>query len=743
MILKCRSCDSDNLSSIIPLGKLPLANALLEHKTKEFEANYNLEVMLCQACGLAQLKDLIDPAELFSDYVYFSSNSDAMLASAKKLVDRIIPTLPDDAFVIEVASNDGYLLKNYVNAGINVLGVDPASNIASFANEHGVPTLCDFFSENLAIELAQSGKKADIIHANNVMAHVPNINSFIKGLKILLKENGKAVIEVPYFLELVKKIEFDTIYHEHVYYFSVSALQKAFERHGLEISDIEKLSLHGGSLRLFVTHAGQGDANSVVQTMIQEEDRFGLHKSETYILFMQRLAGLKQDVINVLSQLKSEGAKIAAYGASAKGTTLLNYFGIGADCIDFVVDRSFAKQGKFTPGTQLEILPPSKLIEENVTHALLLTWNFADEIMAQQHEFIERGGKFILPLPYVKIAPQEDVTVKNIVQPDEGKFSKEGARVLIGMPVYNEEECLPFSVGCLLKQSYANLKIVIFDNCSTDNTLKVIESFNDSRITVIKNSENEGPWNNYIRMVNHVEGRDDYDYFLWGDVDDYYHPDYLKRLIELFEVNPKAVLAMPSVAIKYVTTDNSVRTTDSVRNVDVMTFPLLKCKNSKFRKALQIINDEPLQYSLAIRSFIRKRAFHYLFAKYRLYFSVEEYTAVLSLYLGGIVTTDVLLHEKYQSLYPLALRSPGIEDIFVINTVKKKLAIFYDDINHLYTVKEIGFFNKAAITYVLFHRMFLRNKYIHFLDRIGASDNVIIIKLLALYRFIKRKVKKI
>lgn len=403
LMLNCRSCQSPNVSSIIPLGSLPLANALLSELTTEKEPRYNLEVMHCADCGLAQLKDLIDPKDLFSDYVYFSSNSDAMLSSAKALVDKIMPSLKEGAFVIEIASNDGYLLKNYIKAGINALGIDPAANIAKAANDQGVPTLCDFFGESLAHTLVESGKRADVIHANNVMAHVPDINGFIKGLQILLKQDGKAIIEVPYFMDLVKKLEFDTIYHEHVYYFSVGALKVALERQGLEIFDIEKIQLHGGSLRLSVGHKARHDIAPFVQTMIEDEIAFGLNEPKTFHQFMERLLTLKADLRNTLIDLKQKDSKIAAYGASAKGTTLLNFFGIGKDLIEFVVDRSPAKKGKFTPGTQLEIFYPPHLIEKDISHALLLTWNFADEIIDQQKEFVKTGGSFIVPVPTVKV----------------------------------------------------------------------------------------------------------------------------------------------------------------------------------------------------------------------------------------------------------------------------------------------------------------------------------------------------
>lgn len=404
-MFKCRSCGSENVKSIIPLGELPLANALLPSSVTLNEPRHNLEVMLCEDCGLAQLRDEIDPKELFSDYVYFSSNSDTMLKSVKDLVEKLIPSLPEDAFVIEIASNDGYLLKNYVEHNVNVLGIDPAQNIAKVAKENGIPTLCYFFGEELAQKLVSDNKKADIIHANNVMAHVPDINGFIKGIKHLLKPNGRAIIEVPYFLDLFEKLEFDTIYHEHVYYFSVKPLKLAFERHGLTLFDIEKIAMHGGTLRLYAGHKDAYAVQPIISEMIVIEEEVGIYDSSTFNNFMGKLNVLKKNILSVLTNLKNDGAKIAAYGASAKGTTLLNYFGITADMIDFVVDRSVVKQGLYTPGTYLEIKEPSALIELKITHALLLSWNFAEEIMEQQKEFTLKGGKFIVPLPEVKILP--------------------------------------------------------------------------------------------------------------------------------------------------------------------------------------------------------------------------------------------------------------------------------------------------------------------------------------------------
>lgn len=403
-MFNCRSCESSNVNSIIPLGKLPLANALLHSATVADEPRHNLEVMLCSDCGLAQLRDLIDPAELFTDYVYFSSNSDTMLKSVAELVENIIPGLPADPFIIEIASNDGYLLKNYVQHNLRVLGIDPAQNIAKVANERGINTLCDFFGEELALKLAAEGKQADVIHANNVMAHVPNINGFIKGITHLLKPKGMAIIEVPYFRDLVDHLEFDTIYHEHVFYFAVKPLQIAFAQHGLELYDIHKIAIHGGTLRLFVGHPGMHQVQPTVAAMIAEENTAQLFNLETYSRFGEKLAGLKQELLKMLAAIKASGGKIAAYGASAKGTTLLNYFGIGKQYLDFVVDRSTVKQGLFTPGTQIQIRSPQSLLTEKSTHALLLVWNFAEEIMLQQLDFTNNGGKFILPLPIVRIA---------------------------------------------------------------------------------------------------------------------------------------------------------------------------------------------------------------------------------------------------------------------------------------------------------------------------------------------------
>lgn len=403
-MFKCRSCESASVQSIIPLGMMPLANELLSTIKDKTQRRYNLEVMLCSNCGLPQLRDLVDPNELFTDYVYFSSNSVTMLNSAKELVDSIVPNLKENAFVVEIASNDGYLLKNYVNYGINALGIDPAENIAYFANKIGVPTQCAFFNFELANQLSAEGRQADIIHANNVMAHVPEINDFAAGISRLLKEDGRAIIEVPYFLNLVQNLEFDTIYHEHVYYFTVKSLRKLFTQHGLVMVDIQKLEIHGGSLRIYVGHDHVYTETAKVNTMLTIEDGYNLYDLKTFKSFMFQINELKNKLVSKLIALKSSGYKIAAYGASAKGTTLLNYFNIDNALLDFVVDKSTVKIGKYTPGTYLKIYAPSALIDKKVDYALLLAWNFAKEIMIEQEFFIDQGGEFILPLEEYELA---------------------------------------------------------------------------------------------------------------------------------------------------------------------------------------------------------------------------------------------------------------------------------------------------------------------------------------------------
>lgn len=402
----CRSCDHAPLTPVLSLGTTPLANQLLtEERLGAPENRHPLDIAYCEACSLVQITQTIPPQELFTDYVYFSSFSDAMLAHAKELAGRVAKEkrLGPNDLVVEIASNDGYLLQYYKELGIGVLGIEPARNIAKVARERGIPTLTEFFGKDLADRLHAEGKRAAVVHANNVMAHVPDINMFAAGLHTILADDGIALIEVPYVREMVDRCEFDTIYHEHVFYFSLTALTKLFARHRLAMVDVELIPLHGGSLLLRVAKETKAAPGPRVTAMLDEEARLGLASIAYYQGFSRKVQGVRDELRRVLSDLKSKGKRIAAYGAAAKGSTLLNYAGIGTETLDFVVDRSPHKQGKFMPGVHLPIRPPSALMEERPDYVLLLTWNFKDEILAQQESFRRAGGKFILPLPSVSI----------------------------------------------------------------------------------------------------------------------------------------------------------------------------------------------------------------------------------------------------------------------------------------------------------------------------------------------------
>jgi SAM-dependent methyltransferase len=407
-IVACRSCASADLVPILSLGCTPLANSLLtREQISQPETTYPLELIFCSDCALLQLTETVSPELLFRDYLYFSSFSETFLDHARTIVERITRSRILDANnrVIEVASNDGYLLQFYKDAGIDVLGIEPARNIARVAEEQRqIPTISEFFGSKLAARLKAEQKQADVIHANNVLAHVSDLNDFVGGLALLLKDEGVAIIEVPYVRELIEHCEFDTVYHEHLSYFSLTSLTSLFERHGLRIVDVECLAIHGGSLRLFLQKVAEASTVSrVVQNLLNQEKKLGMDKAEFYLEFKKRVEGLRKDLLTLLQRLKTEGATIAAYGASAKGSTLLNYFGIGSNFLDFVVDRSTVKQGLFTPGTHLPIYGPEKLLELKPDNVLLLTWNFADEILTQQKEYRRRGGRFIVPIPSVVV----------------------------------------------------------------------------------------------------------------------------------------------------------------------------------------------------------------------------------------------------------------------------------------------------------------------------------------------------
>ena len=404
--LQCRSCGSTDAALILDLGRQPLANNLLTTADlAKPEPKFPLRLAVCQSCWLLQITDLVPPVELFSEYLYFSSFSDLMLRHAREAVEGYIAEfgLNSQSLVVEIASNDGYLLQNFVKAGIPCLGIEPAANIAKVAREKGIETLEEFFGRGIAAKLAEENRPADLILGNNVFAHAPDTNDFVAGLKKLLKPGGRIALEFPYGVEFIEHNEFDTIYHEHVFYFTLTALQPLFARHGLTIFRVERLPIHGGSLRLFAGHTGAQAIEASVTKLMADEKQKGVDSLACYEGFARSVHNIKRELVELLMKLKREGRSVAAYGASAKGSTLLNFFGVGADDLNFIVDRSTYKQGRLTPGTHLPILPPEELLKRRPDYTLLLTWNFADEILAQQKAYRDAGGKFIIPIPQIKI----------------------------------------------------------------------------------------------------------------------------------------------------------------------------------------------------------------------------------------------------------------------------------------------------------------------------------------------------
>ncbi len=405
-ITACRACDGTKLTTVLSLGTTPLANSLVEPARRaEPEPRFPLDLVLCEGCALLQITETVPPEIMFRDYRYFSSFSETMLKHAKTIADRIVKErdLGPSSLAAEIASNDGYLLKNYVGHGVPVLGIEPARNVAVVAEKNGVHTIVEFFGKELGKELAAKGTRADVIHANNVMAHVPDIRGVLTGAHSLLKDDGVFVMETPYVKPMLDHCEFDTIYHEHLFYWSITALGAVARSVGLEITDVEQLAIHGGSVRVFLQRAGVTKASVAVTTLLAEERAWGVTRPEPYLAFAARVGGLKEELVTLLAKLKAEGKSIAAYGAAAKGSTLLNHFGIGANVIDFVADRSTHKQGRLMPGVGIPIVSAEELLARRPDYCVLLTWNFAEEILAQQSAYREAGGKFIVPVPKVTV----------------------------------------------------------------------------------------------------------------------------------------------------------------------------------------------------------------------------------------------------------------------------------------------------------------------------------------------------
>jgi len=406
--LECRFCQAPLTHSFVDLGTSPLANSYLkvEDLTK-MEPFYPLRVFLCEKCFLVQLPEWESPEKIFSDYAYFSSYSETWLKHAKDYTELMIKRFgfSSNSQVIEIASNDGYLLQYFKARDIPVLGIEPAKNVAKAANELGIPTLVKFFGTQMATELAAEGKHADLLIGNNVLAHVPGLNDFVEGMKIILKPHGVITMEFPHLMRLMDENQFDTIYHEHFSYFSFTTVEKVFAQHNLTIFDVEELPTHGGSLRINVKHSdcALNPISEKVLELRNKEEAVGFTNLEFYLSFAERVKATKRNILDFIIKAKKEGKSIAGYGAPAKGNTLLNYCGIRTDFIDYTVDRSPHKQGYFLPGTHIPIYHPDKIKETKPDYLFILPWNLKDEIMGQMAHIREWGGQFVVPIPEVKV----------------------------------------------------------------------------------------------------------------------------------------------------------------------------------------------------------------------------------------------------------------------------------------------------------------------------------------------------
>ena len=406
--MNCRHCNNTLEHTFLDLGFAPPSNAYVsKHELSQPEKYFPLKVKVCDRCWLVQTEDYAEAGDLFSDdYAYFSSTSSGFLNHAKRYVEDIVErlSLDHESHVIEVASNDGYLLKNFVSKGIPCLGIEPTASTAEASKKLGIPVVQEFFGEDLGIRLATSHQKADLILGNNVYAHVPDINDFTKGLKAALKSDGTVTLEFPHLLNLLEHNQFDTVYHEHFSYLSLYTVSQIFEKAGLKVFDVEKLPTHGGSIRVFGCHIEhECSIKNSVEDLLNEEKDLGLQTLDLYLNFQKKADKVKDDFLLFLLEQKKAGYKVAAYGAATKGNTLLNYAGVKPDLLSFVCDAAHAKQNKYMPGSHIPILSPEELFINKLDYIVILPWNIAPEVKEQNAALVTQGVKFVTAVPELKI----------------------------------------------------------------------------------------------------------------------------------------------------------------------------------------------------------------------------------------------------------------------------------------------------------------------------------------------------
>ena len=404
----CRFCQTQLNKTFVDLGMSPLCESYLTYEQlNHVEPFYPLHVFVCEKCFLVQLEEFVSPEEIFSEYAYFSSYSDSWLKHAEDYVEMIAKRLSLDreSHVVEVASNDGYLLQYFLSKEIPILGVEPALNVAEAAIKKGIPTVTDFFGVTSAKALASDGKQADLLIGNNVLAQVPDINDFVGGMKILLKPKGVITMEFPHLIRLMQENQFDTIYHEHFSYFSLYSVERIFEAHGLNIFDVDQIPTHGGSLRIYACHQENSEIenSSRIEDLREQELQAGINDLSFYDTFEEQVRETKRKLLEFLINIRRQGNTVAGYGAPGKGNTLLNYCGIRGDFLDYTVDRNPYKQGRYLPGTHVPIFSPERIRETKPDYLMILPWNFKDEILEQNAFIREWGGKFIVPIPEVRV----------------------------------------------------------------------------------------------------------------------------------------------------------------------------------------------------------------------------------------------------------------------------------------------------------------------------------------------------